>query len=64
MNCKEKILSQLKEVIIEEISEMSFKPILESCDEIADAYDNDEITYHDFECILDDIVKTINNGNS
>lgn len=52
---KEELKNKFKKVIIEFITDVSFKSLLESNNEIADLYDNDEITHEDFENIVDEI---------
>jgi hypothetical protein len=44
-----------KEKVLEHILEVDFKPLLEMDEEIADAYDNGEISHDDFYETLDEI---------
>jgi hypothetical protein len=46
---------KVKEILIEFITDISFKSLLESYDEVSDLYDNNQITHDDFEKMLKEI---------
>jgi len=47
--------NEVKKIVIDYITEVSFKPLLEDNDVVADLYDNGEMTHEDFYKMVEEI---------
>ena len=56
--------NEVKKIVIDYITEVSFKSILESNEMVADLYDADEMTHDDFYLMVNEIKTDALNGCS